>query len=61
MCVCVCVCVCVCACVASVAQLVRELNLENSDIKNAEFACSRTSTDVIFMGKIFVHNNELYS
>ena len=41
-----CVCVCVCVCVASVAQLVRELHLENSNIWDVEVVGSWTSTDV---------------
>ena len=59
-CVCLCVCVCVCArvclCVVSVAQLVRELHLENGNIRDVEVVGSRTSTDVISLGEKFTHN-----
>ena len=51
-----CVCVCVCVCVSSVAQLVRELHLENGNIQDVEVVGSRTSTDVISLGKKFTHN-----
>ena len=56
MCVCVCVCVCACVCVVSVAQLVRELHFENSNIRDIEVVGSWTSTDVISLGKKFTHN-----
>ena len=56
MCVCVCVCVFVFVCVASVAQLVRELHLENGNILDVEVIDSPTSTNVISLGKKFTHN-----
>ena len=50
-------CVRVRACVrASVAQLVRKLHLENGNIRDIEVVHSRTSTDVISLGKKFTHN-----
>ena len=52
----VCVCVCVCVCVASVAQLVRELHLENGNMWDVEVIGLQTSTDVISLGKKFTHN-----
>ena len=51
-----CVCVCVCVCVASVALSVRELHLENGNIRNVEVVGSRTSTNVISLAKKFTHN-----
>ena len=56
MCVCVCVHVRACVCVVSVAQLVRELHFENSNIRDIEVVGSWTSTDVISLGKKFTHN-----
>ena len=43
-------------CVVPVAQLVRELHFENSNIRDIEVVGSWTSTDVISLGKIFTHN-----
>ena len=45
-----------CVCVVSVAQLVRELHFENSNIRDIEVVGSWTSTDVISLGKKFTHN-----
>ena len=52
----VCVCVCVCVRVASVDQLVRELHLENGNIRDIEVIGLRTSTDIISLHKKFTHN-----
>ena len=47
---------CVRACVHSVAQLVRELHLENGNTWDVEVVGSWTSTDVILLSKKFTHN-----
>ena len=57
-CVCLCVslCVCVCVCVASVTRLVKELHLENGNMRDVEVVGLQMSTDVISLGKKFTHN-----
>ena len=40
----------------SIAQLVRELHLENGNIRDVEVVGSQTSTDVISLGKKLTHN-----
>ena len=52
----VCVCVCACVSVKSLAQLVRQLHLENVNIRDVEVVRSRTSTDVMSLGMNFTHN-----